>query len=191
MVRTALLGFLVVAVMCGCQQKAEQQSPADGTAQTSQEPVPPPRPAVKQTDARVWVDAVTGKPGDKGSFGIHYYGVEKAKAIVVPISYPKGLNVDSISWVGSMLAYLATKPTRIDKDEHRLLLTAIPTTEPLIPAAEGLLATIYYTLGPDAESGIIADAFVPPANYLVYVDSASGQAEPMFETATVTIERAP
>ena len=189
MVKKALFGFLVVATVCGCQQKAEQQTP--GTAQTAKEPAPSPRPAGRQSDARIWVDAVTGKPGDKGSFGVHYYGVEQAKAIVVPISYPQGMIVDSISWAGSMLAYLSTRPTRIDKNEHRLLLSAIPTTEPLIPAAEGLLATIHFTLGPDAQSGIIADAFVPPANYLVYVDSASGQAEPIFETATVTIERAP
>ncbi|MBI3872912.1 MAG: hypothetical protein HY304_07555 [candidate division Zixibacteria bacterium] len=191
---------LMVATVLGCQQKVEQKPPetATKTPQTQPETQPqaqpktmpnrPPRPAMKQSDSRVWVDAVTAAKGSKGSFKINYYGVEEAKAIVVPLSYPAGMTVDSISFAGSILSYLANRPTRIENKDHFLLMTAIPMTEVNIPAKEGLLATVHFTLAPDATDGVIDETFVPPGNYLTYVDTASTLVEPRFEPGKMTVK---
>ena len=117
-----------------------------------------PRPAFRQSDARVWVDAVSASKGSSGSFKVHYYGVEQAKAMVIPLAVPAGLKVDSVSYAGSMLEYISTRPVGIDNEKHTVLFTAIPTTEPDIPAKEGLLATVYFTLGADAVSDSAASA---------------------------------
>jgi hypothetical protein len=184
-VTTALLALVIVA----CGQKADQQ--ASQQPATTQQPTAtptPPRPAIRQSDARVWVDAVAAAKGTSGSFKVHYYGVEEAKAMVIPLSVPVGITIDSVSYAGGMLEYIATRPVRIDNDNHHVLFTAIPTTEANIPASEGLLATIHFTVGADAASGIIEETFVPPGNYLTYVDTASTLVEPQFEAGKVTVQ---
>ena len=186
MMNKALIGLLIGVVAVGCQKKADEQAEAPQTQ--AQQQAPAPKPTMKQSDARVWVNAVTAKAGGSGSFGIGYYGVEEAKAIVVPISYPTGMTVDSISFAGSIIENIATRPVRINNEAHQLLFSAIPTTEPLIPAKEGLLATIHFTLAGDAISGLIDETFIPPANYLAYVDTASTQVEPLFEAGQLTVE---
>jgi hypothetical protein len=87
-----------------------------------------------------------------------------------------------------MLEYIATRPVRIDNENHTVLFTAIPTTEPNIPAKEGLLATIHFSVGPDAASGVFEETFVPPGNYLTYVDTASALVEPQFEPGKLTVQ---
>jgi hypothetical protein len=185
---TALLAVAIVA----CGQKADQQAAqtpsTTGTAQAPAGKPAAPRPAFRQSDARVWVDAVSVAKGSSGMFKVHYYGVELAKAMVIPLTVPAGLAIDSVSYAGSMLEYIATRPVRIDNDNHTVLFTAIPTTEPDIPAKEGLLATIYFTLGANAASGSIEETFVPPGNYLTYVDTASTLVEPQFEPGKVTVQ---
>ena len=186
MMKKALIGLLIGVVAIGCQKKTEEQAEAPQTQ--AQEQAPPPKPVMKQSDARVWVTGVTAKAGQSGSFAINYYGVEEAKAIVVPISYPTGMTVDSITFTGSVIENIATRPVRINNDSHQFLFSAIPTTEPLIPAKEGLLATVHFTLAGNATSGMIEDTFIPPANYLAYVDTASTQVEPVFEPGQLTVE---
>lgn len=188
-VTTALLALVIVA----CGQKADQQAsqqPAttqDLSAEPTAKPTPP-RPAIRQSDARVWVDAVNAAKGTSGSFKVHYYGVEEAKAMVIPLSVPAGITIDSVSYAGGMLEYIATRPVRIDNDNHHVLFTAIPTTEANIPAKEGLLATIHFSVGATAASGVIEETFVPPGNYLTYVDTASTLVEPQFEAGKVTVQ---
>lgn len=187
-----LTAALILVLVVACTQKAEQQQAQQSQGTQSQAGQPttskPPRPAIKQSDARVWIDPVTATRGSSGSFKVHYYGVETAKAIVIPLAVPKGVRVDSVSYAGSMVEYIATRPVRIDNETNSVLFTAIPTTEPDIPAAEGLLATVYFTLGADAESGTIEETFVPPGNYLTYVDTLSTLVEPQFEPGKLTVQ---
>lgn len=186
MVTVAVLAALVIA----CGQKVEQK-PAQQT-QTQQQAPPgsqePPRPAIKQSDARVWIDPVTAAKGSSAAIKVQYYGVEEAKAIVIPLVVPSGVTIDSVSYAGSILEFIATRPINIDNDNHRVLFTAIPTTEPNIPAKEGLLGTVYVTIGPNAESGDIEETFFPPGNYLTYVDTANALIEPQFQPGKLTVQ---
>jgi len=193
MMRTAIAALLAAAALTGCQQKTEQkpaETTAQSQAQTDESAIAKraPRPAMKQSDARVWIDPVTVAKGKSGAFQIHYYGVEPARAMVLPLSFPVGMRVDSISFAGGMLEYLSSRPTRIENDSHFLLMTAIPMTEPDIPAKEGILARVHFTLGQDAVSGVIDEVFVPPGNYLTYVDTAGTLIEPVFEPGKLTVQ---
>jgi hypothetical protein len=182
---------VLASLAFACGQKTDQQT-AQQPATSTQAPPParqePPRPALRQSDARVWIDAVTVAKGASGSFKVHYFGVEPAKAIVVPLTVPTGVTVDSVSYAGSILEYIATRPVRIDNDNQQVLFTAIPTSEPDIPAKEGLLGTVYFTLGANAVTGDIEETFIPPGNYLTYVDTASTLVEPQFEPGKLTVE---
>lgn len=181
---TILMGSLVLA----CSQKVEKQQAANNQSTSADNTKQaPPRPAIRQSDGRVWVDGFTTEKGASGAFKVNYYGVEEAKAFVIPLTFPKGMLIDSVSFVGSMLSYIATRPVRIDNENRIVLMTAIPTTEANIPAKEGVLATVYYKLTNDAESGSIEETFVPPGNYLTYVDTSSVLIEPHFEAGQVTV----
>jgi len=190
MLKSLSLTFVMLAVTLGCQQGGQQESQPEQTAQQTKT-APDPRSAMRQSDARVMVESVTAQAGSSGSFKVDYYGIEPLKAIVVPIKYPQGMRIDSVSFAGSIVENISTRPVRIENDSLRALFSAIPTTEPLIPAAEGTLATFHFTLSPDAVSGPIEEGFLPPANYLVYIDSASTEAEPIFEPGTLTVGAAP
>jgi hypothetical protein len=97
--------------------------------------------------------------------------------------------VDSVSWAGSMVDYLANKPVRIDSSLNLLLMAAVPVTEPLIPPDTGLLATVFYTLGSNAKSGTIEETFARPANHLSYVDTTGKLLmQPYYQGGKVTIQ---
>jgi hypothetical protein len=182
------IAVMVLGLIVGCQKTDTAKETAE-TATTQQADSPTPvGPPMRPSDARLAIESVTLAAGQSGSFKINYYGVEPVKAMVVPLKTTEGMHVDSISWAGSMVEYLANKPTRVDTATQLLLLAAVPVTEPLIPADSGLFATIYFTLGPNAQSGMITETFAPPANHLSYVDTAKTLAQPYFEGGQVTVQ---
>ncbi|MEW5701341.1 MAG: hypothetical protein AB1792_03835 [Candidatus Zixiibacteriota bacterium] len=191
--RAAIVALLAAAAFSGCQQKTEQR-PATTTPPSQAQPPAQaadkrtPRPSMKQSDARIWIDSLTVAKGASGAFKINYYGVEPLRAIVLPLTFPVGMHVDSVSFAGGILEYLSSRPTRIENDQRFLLMTGIPMTEPDIPAKEGILARVHFTLGQDAVSGKIDETFVPPGNYLTYVDTAGALVEPIFEPGTLTVQ---
>ncbi len=180
---------LALGLIIGCQKKdsTEQMAQSTTTEQKSETPSPQ-GPPMRPSDARIAVESVTAAAGQSGSFKINYYGVEPAKALVVPLHTTDGMKVDSVSWAGSMVAYLANRPSRIDPASQLVLMAAVPVTEPLIPADSGLFATVYFTMGADAKSGMITETFAPPANHLSYVDTAKTLAQPYFEGGQVTVQ---
>lgn len=187
---------LTLGLLIGCQKKTETQqaappqqqaqTPAEQNANSKQ--AERQKPVMRPTDARIIVESPTVSKGEKGSFKIQYAGVEPAKAIVIPLKVPDGMILDSVSFVGSMLAYLANKPVRLNNTAHTLLIAAIPVTEPPIPAKEGLIGNVHFTMTADATSGSIQSTFVPPGNYLMYVDTAKAGAEPYYEGGQVTVK---
>lgn len=183
------IAALALSLIIGCQKQDTAQETAQTTTTEQQAETPTPQgPPMRPSDARVEVESVTASPGQSGSFKIQYYGIEPAKALVVPLHTPDGMYVDSISWAGSMMAYLANRPSRIDTATQLVLMAAVPVTEPLIPADSGLFATVYFTLGPNAVSGEITETFAPPANHLSYVDTAKTLAQPYFYPGVVTVQ---
>lgn len=183
--------LIITTLAAGCGPKSETEQPATQTAQTQQQPAPagqPSAPAMRPSDARIRVDSPTAAAGAKGTFGIHYHGVEPVRALVMPFKLPEGMMVDSVSFAGSMIDYLANKPVRIENESRLLLIGAVPVTEPKIPVEDGLLATVHFTLTADAKSGRIEESFAPPANYMSYVDTLNELVQPYYEAGTLTVK---
>jgi hypothetical protein len=185
---------LALGLVIGCQKKTETQqvaqTPPAAANETATQNATPTRqkPVMRPSDARITVESPTVAKGQKGSFKVHYYAVEPAKAIVLPLKVPDGMILDSTSFTGSVLTYLANKPVRLNNTAHTLLLAAIPVTEPRIPAKEGLLLTVFFTMKNDAASGLIESTFIPPGNYLTYIDTLNAGVEPLFEGGQVTVK---
>jgi hypothetical protein len=184
---------LALGLVMGCQKKTETQQVAKAPVPTNEntaqrENIAREKPIMRPSDARIVVESPTVAKGEKGSLKITYYPTEPAKAIVVPLSVPDGMTIDSLSFKGSVLDYLANKPVRIDNEGHKFLMAAIPVTEPPIPAKEGLLMTVFFTMKPDATSGTIQSTFIPPGNFLTYIDTASVGVEPNLEGGQITVK---
>lgn len=182
------IAAVVLGLIIGCQKTENKPEPAQTTTTQPAPATESQGPPMRPSDARIVVDDITASTGQSGNFKIHYFGVEPVKALVVPLRTTDGMFIDSVSWAGSMVEYLANRPSRVDTITHLLLLAAVPVTEPLIPADSGLLATIYFTVGPNATSGKIEETFAPPANHLSYVDTAKTLAQPYYEGGKVTIQ---
>lgn len=187
-----LLAACLLALIVGCQSKTETEQPA--TEQTASDPTSQEdrmnknMPDRRPSDAVMTIEDITLPAGESGSFTIDYYGVEPAKAMVVPLGFPKGFIIDSVSWSGSMVDYLANKPVRIANEENLLLMAAVPVTEDAVPPGEGLFATVYFHLTEDAESGRIVETIAPPANQLSYVDTAKTLVQINLDGAEVTVQ---
>ena len=183
---------LVLGLIVGCQKKTETQKQAETPAATAENAaksrVAREKPIMRPSDARIVVESPTVAKGQKGTFKIDYFAVEPSKAMVLPLTVPEGMFLDSVSFKGSVLEYLANKPVNLNNKEHTLLMAAIPVTEPPIPAKDGLIATVFFTMKDDAVSGAIQSTFVPPGNFLTYIDTASASVEPIFEGGQVTVK---
>lgn len=192
MMKRMVLAACLLALLIGCQSKTESEQAAPGeTAQqqmTEEERLQKNVPARRPSDAIMTIPDITLAAGESGSFTIQYSGVEPAKAMVVPLKFPNGFVVDSVSWAGSMVDYLANKPVRIANDQHFVLMAAVPVTEPAVPAEEGLFATVYFHLTDAAESGVIEETVAPPANQLSYVDTTKTLVQINLNGATVTVQ---
>lgn len=186
------VGIMLFALLVGCQSKTESDQSAQTTPATQQQAQQTRTmnngPEMRPSDALLTIDNITTAPGESGSFVIKYNGDEPAKAMVVPLKIPTGMHIDSVSWAGSMIDYLANKPVRIANEQNLLLIAAVPVTEPPVPTGAGTLATVYYTMQPDAKSGMIEETFAPPANQLSYVDTAKTLAHINFAGAQVTVQ---
>lgn len=183
------VGIMMFALLVGCQSKTETEKSAEAVPQNQTQKQPEMSlPAMRPSDAILSIDNITTAPGESGTFVLKYDGVEPAKAMVLPLRTPVGMHVDSVSWAGSMIDYLANKPVRIANDQNLLLIAAVPVTEPPVPPGKGVLATVYYTMTPDAKSGTIEETYAPPANQLSYVDTAKTLAHINFAGAKVTVQ---
>ena len=192
MTKRLLLLACLLGFTAGCQSKTETEQPVPEQAATQQpsqeERLRQTAPPMRPSDAIMTIDNITMAAGQSGTFTIHYSGVEPAKAMVVPLKMTPGLMIDSVSWAGSVVDYLANKPVRIANEENLLLMAAVPVTEPAVGAVEGIFAIVHYTLAADAQSGQIIETIAPPANQLSYVDTAKTLVHINLDGGKVTIQ---
>lgn len=104
----------------------------------------------------VTVDEVTAQAGAKVAVAVRLSGNDAQVAgVVVPLKYSgTGVILDSISYVGSLLGPLFTKIDTIMHAEKSLRFVAIPDPAnseiPTITATSGLLATLHFSIAPNA-----------------------------------------
>lgn len=108
---------------------------------------------------------------------IEFVNQSRLGALTIPIGiYHDGVLIDSISFAGSRVDYIKTKPVTITRDRRRVVFGAISMTEDYIPPGRGLLATLYLAV-PDSMLGeviIVDSTTVRPATLLfTRFDSAS------------------
>ncbi len=208
-----ILVLLTLGLLLGCQQQAEE-TPGTEAAEEAQEhaatqtddqesqkerfeeilkearekmpPSPEPRIA---TDSKIWTTSAEGKPGEQVKLDVYAKIQEPSRSIIVPITFQGNVVVDSFSWQGSAYLDYDTRPTNIANDLRVFLAAVVPTIEPDIPAGEGLVGSIYFTIEESAPPQTVAieSTYIYPGNTLMYIDTLIGKVTPQWEPGTITV----
>jgi hypothetical protein len=114
---------------------------------------------------------------------------EDLGAVTIPlIIRGEGTKFDSVSFVGSRLEYLATRPVTITGQGRMVIFGAICITEDYIAPGRGLLATLYVDIPDSLENKpiIIDSVTVHPAS-LLFTRSNSASYLPQFVPGSISV----
>jgi len=103
-------------------------------------------PGVRDT---LYVESVAVDPGQKAIVEVTFYNDEELAALTIPLAWSSAdITLDSVSYVGSRIGYINTKPLTIYNDEQKVIFGAVIFFEANIPAGSGLMATLYFDVPP-------------------------------------------
>ena len=120
---------------------------------------------------------------------IEFVNSEDLGAVTIPlIIRGEGAKFDSVSFVGSRLEYLATRPVTITGQGRMVIFGAICMTEDYIAPGRGLLATLYIDIpdSPENKPIIIDSVTIHPAS-LLFTRSNSTSYLPQFVRGSITV----
>ncbi len=170
------------------QQQAKQERFKELLEETKEKMPSSPEPRVSTT-SKIWTTSAEGKPGEQVKIDVMCDIDEPSRSIVVPITFLGNVVVDSFSWVGSDYLDYSTRPTNIANDLRVFLAAVVPTIEPDIPAGEGKIGSIYFSIEGSAppQTVVIESTFIYPGNTLMYIDTLIGAVTPQWEPGTITV----
>ena len=107
-------------------------------------------------------------------------------AVTIPIKVEgQGVKIDSISFAGSRVEYLKTRPVTIAKDGSKVVFGAICMTEDYIAPGRGLLATVYISGSDSSKSkNVMVDTTTIHPASLLFTKSNSSSYIPQFISGT-------
>ncbi len=130
--------------------------------------------------------------GGQVAVPIHFFNDQDLAALTIPLSVTgDGARIDSVSFVGSRVAYISTKPITVDKGRKKVVFGAICMTEDYIAPGRGLMATIYLTVADTAKADKITidTTTIHPAS-LLFTKSNSSSFIPKTIPGLVTVTAA-
>lgn len=104
----------------------------------------------------------------KTAVRIEFVNDQELAALTIPLAVNgAGIKVDSLSFAGSRVEYIKTRPVTI-KENGRIIFGVICMTEDFIAPGRGLMATLYLSAGDStkAEQIKIDTTTIHPANLL-------------------------
>ncbi len=117
------------------------------------------------------VGSATGAPGDQVVVPVYLNNNDvRIASLTVPLQFSNTyLNIDSVSYAGTLIKPNMSPLTHIDNPGQFLRITYIPSAGlPLIEDSQGLLANIYFTISPSSPDHII---YVDSVNSLTTIQS--------------------
>ncbi len=130
------------------------------------------------------------KPGQSAVIEVDLVNTVELGAFTVPLYIrERRARFDSISFTGSRVDYLSTKPVTITGQGQVVIFGAVCMTEDYIPPGRGLLARLYISSRESlAESSIIIDTLTIHPASLIFAKSDSYTYIPQFIPGEITVE---
>ncbi|MDD4052240.1 MAG: hypothetical protein PHR28_10140 [candidate division Zixibacteria bacterium] len=129
-------------------------------------------------------------PGQNVALAVNMYNDELLGAITIPLHWSSpDITLDSVSFVGSRIAYLGNKPVTIYNASQNVVFGGIVIMEEYIPAGSGLIATLYFNVptGTPDQNVTIDSVSIPPAAYLVLTQTNSADILPQMVPGKIKI----
>lgn len=144
----------------------------------------------------VWVSTVSTTAGNQVVVDINYQNFVNIGGISdLPLQFSgSNLVCDSVSFVGSRVDYIATKPYVIDNTEQTILIGIIPITEDALAPGNGLLARLYFSVAPEAATqSVVIDTitYIPPGGGYHFLDENGAERATEFFTGGIDITGLP
>lgn len=120
---------------------------------------------------------------------VSIFNDEEIAGLTIPLAViGKGLLIDSVSFVGSRVEYIKTRPVTISEDRKKVVFGAITMMEEYLQAGNGLMATLYLSLTDSSVNGkfMVDTTTIGPASVL-YSKKDSYSFIPQFVPGQVTI----
>ncbi|MCK4655595.1 MAG: carboxypeptidase regulatory-like domain-containing protein, partial [candidate division Zixibacteria bacterium] len=143
----------------------------------------------------VWVGSDSGIPGEDVVIPVTFKNTQELSMIVLPLQFwgldkiTNGITLTSVSYSGSRVDYIASKPVTIDNGTQTVLMGVFVFTEDLIPADSGLMANLHFSIDPTAAPGIVPidSIFIAPSNSLAFGDDVGDPIYPDFSLGQIEI----
>jgi len=103
-------------------------------------------PGVRDT---LYIESVAADPGQKAVVEVNFFSDEELAALTIPLAWSSSdITLDSVSYIGSRIAYINTKPTTVYNNLQKVVFGAIIFFEANIQPGYGLMATLYFDIPP-------------------------------------------
>jgi len=137
----------------------------------------------------LYVQSVSVDPGQKAVVEVNFFNDEELGALTIPLAWSSpDITLDSVSFAGSRIDYINTKPASVYNDEQTTVFGAIVFFEAYIAPGEGLMATLYFDVPsgtPDQFVYIDSTTYDPAELLFTNVDATNFT--PEFVSGTITI----
>lgn len=127
--------------------------------------------------------------GGSASIKIDFFNDQELAALTMPFKVVgDGIKIDSVSFAGSRVEYLKTRPVTIGKDRRHIVFGAICMLEEYIPVGRGLMATLYISAVDSSKTGsyVIDTTTIGPATVL-FTKTNSTSFVPRFTSGKIDI----
>ena len=130
-------------------------------------------------------------PGEDVGVALTFTNFEELAGMSAGLTWNSSdVNLDSVSYAGSRIAYIGTKITTIDNTANTLALGVLRIPpEPLVAVGTGLWATLWFSVDNAAAAQVVTidTVFIEPGVELLFNDLAANSIYPQFGAGSITI----
>jgi len=141
----------------------------------------------------VFVGTAAGVPGEQVVVPVDFKNTVDISGVDLPISFVGEVNLDSVSFVGSRVDGMdITTPININNTTKTAIIGVIAASEDLIPAGNGLLCNLFFTIDAGAATGDVPIETIvilgPPDHELMFtLDEDPYAIYPGYEQGSISI----
>ncbi len=127
--------------------------------------------------------------GQKAVIEVNFSNDSELAALTIPLRWHSSdITLDSVSYVGSRIDYVGTKPITIYAPEQTVVFGAIIFFEANIPAGSGLLATLHFDIPPGTADQMIAvDSTTKESASVLFTNPNSSSFVPFVESGYIQV----
>lgn len=136
------------------------------------------------------IDSIQVDPGDPAVVDLSFYNDQAMASLQIPLTWSSpDITLDSVSYVGSRVDYIASKLYNLDNPNQKVLAVVIVLFEEDIPAGDGLFARLYFNIPtgtPDQIVYLDTLSYTPVDNPL-FITALSESYPPILKTGKIVI----